>query len=69
VQADDRRRVDALRPLSTAMPPPGSELATTPVEEKVVTLERRAGDGHGKQYGLKMLGAGLSSASLHLSVS
>lgn len=36
-------------------------VTTAPLEEKVVVLEERAHQAHGSQYGLKMLGAALSS--------
>ena len=38
-----------------------SVVTTAPLEEKVVALEEQAHQAHRSQYGLKMLGAALSS--------
>jgi hypothetical protein len=38
-----------------------SVVTTAPLEEKVVVVEQRAGQTHSEQYGLKMLGAAMSS--------
>jgi hypothetical protein len=46
------------------MTPTGSRtvvVTTAPLEEKVVVVEQRAGQTHSEQYGLKMLGAAMSS--------